>query len=278
MIRKESLSFFGVNDENTLTNICTVWHNDRNKHWRWSEAEQYDDHKGKILDMAAGVGTFLLYGLHQGYDIYGIEPEKWKLDYINNKITENKYPEWYSERIIQAIGENIPFPDNYFDYVTSYQTIEHVQDVEKCLSEMLRVLKPGGKLKINAPDYRGWFEPHYMLPFLPTMNRQMARIYLKLLRRPTSGLDSLNWTTAPKLLKYLNQYHEISYLDMTQLYKDRAITKIQQDYKVPALLAKLIYWSKQAKTMFKQEQYINLVIRKSTNKTESVIKATTSNC
>ncbi|WNO61813.1 hypothetical protein [Rheinheimera sp. MMS21-TC3] len=72
MIRKESLSFFGVQDENILTNICAIWHNDRNKHWRWNEVEQYDDHKGKILDMAAGVGTFLLYGLHQGYDIYGI--------------------------------------------------------------------------------------------------------------------------------------------------------------------------------------------------------------
>ncbi|WP_409934862.1 methyltransferase domain-containing protein [Rheinheimera sp. MMS21-TC3] len=27
---------------------------------------------------------------------------------------------------MQAIGESIPFPDNHFDYVTSYQTIEHV--------------------------------------------------------------------------------------------------------------------------------------------------------
>ncbi|WNO61814.1 hypothetical protein [Rheinheimera sp. MMS21-TC3] len=130
---------------------------------------------------------------------------------------------------------------------------------------MLRVLKPGGKLRINAPDYRGWFEPHYLLPFLPTMNRQLARIYLTLLRRPTSGLDSLNWTTTPKLLQYLNQYRNISYLDLTQLYNERAITKIQQDYKVSILLAKLINWLKQAKRMFKQEQYINLVIRKSTN-------------
>lgn len=262
-ITSDAAAHFGIRDQNYILHVVNNWHDGHADNWRWREIELHQDHQGKMLDMAAGVGTFVLYGLHKGYDVYGIEPEPWKLDYVKRKIQANHYPDWYNDRIIEGIGENLPFPDNFFDYVTSYQTLEHVQDVSKCLDEMLRVLKPGGKLKLHAPDYRSWFEPHYLLPFLPTMNHKLARIYLMLLRRPTSGLNSLNWTTTPKLLQHLSRHQDISYIDLTQLYKERKITKIQNDYKVPALMARLIYKLRQVKVMFREEKHINVVLRKS---------------
>jgi ubiquinone/menaquinone biosynthesis C-methylase UbiE len=264
-VTEDATTHFGLQGHDYFLQVATTWHDDHAENWRWQEAESHQDQQGKILDMAAGVGTFVLQGLHKGYDVYGVEPEVWKLDYIKRKIKANQYPDWYKDRIVQSVGETLPFPDNYFDYVISYQTLEHVQDVGKCLDEMLRVLKPGGKLKLHAPDYRSWFEPHYLLPFLPTMNRKLAKIYLTLLRRPTSGLDSLNWTTTPKLLQHLSRYQDVSYLDLTQLYKEREIAKIQKDYKLSALLAKLIYQLRRTKVLFKQEEHINLVIRKSTS-------------
>ncbi|WP_219925286.1 methyltransferase domain-containing protein [Aeromonas veronii] len=36
------------------------------------------------------------------------------------------------------------FEDNTFDVVTTYQTLEHVQDVAACIDELIRVAKPGG--------------------------------------------------------------------------------------------------------------------------------------
>jgi len=243
--------------------VANTWHDDQSENWRWKEVESHNDHNGKILDMAAGVGTFLLYGLHQGYDVYGVEPEQWKLDYIRMKIEEKKYPQWYENRVIQAIGEDLPFPDNTFDFITSYQTLEHVQNVEKCFDEMLRVLKPGGKLKINAPDYRCWYEPHYLLPFMPKMNLTLAKIYLKCLARPVSGLTTLKWTTTPEILSYIKKYDNVTYIDLTELYKERAINEIRQTKSLPNFIARLIYKLRQLKFIFRREKNINLVIRKS---------------
>ena len=111
------------------------------------------------------------------------------------QISAAGYPDAWRDRVVEAVGEELPFPDACFDLVTTYQTLEHVRDVNQCLSEMLRVLKPGGVLYARAPDYNSFFEPHYRLPFLPRMNRRVAAAYLKALGRPVEGLNTLNWVT-----------------------------------------------------------------------------------
>jgi len=44
------------------------------------------------------------------------------------------------------------FPSNYFDYVVSFQVIEHIEDDRFFLEEINRVLKPGGKVIITTPN------------------------------------------------------------------------------------------------------------------------------
>ena len=45
---------------------------------------------------------------------------------------------------VAAPAESIPFPNNYFDVVTSYNSLDHVNDVHETISEIKRVLRPGG--------------------------------------------------------------------------------------------------------------------------------------
>jgi 2-polyprenyl-3-methyl-5-hydroxy-6-metoxy-1,4-benzoquinol methylase len=52
---------------------------------------------------------------------------------------------------IQAIA----YPDGSFDTVVSCETIEHVPDPAKAVSELGRVLRPGGRLFLTAPNYMG---------------------------------------------------------------------------------------------------------------------------
>lgn len=52
-----------------------------------------------------------------------------------------------------GIGEALPFADESFDVVVSYDVFEHVHDPEICLAECLRVLRPGGRLMIVFPPY-----------------------------------------------------------------------------------------------------------------------------
>lgn len=45
-------------------------------------------------------------------------------------------------------------PDQAFDAVVSFETIEHLPDVEAYLSEMARILRPGGRFIVSTPDRR----------------------------------------------------------------------------------------------------------------------------
>jgi ubiquinone/menaquinone biosynthesis C-methylase UbiE len=45
---------------------------------------------------------------------------------------------------VSSPAEDIPFPDEYFDIVTSFNSLDHVDDIEKTIGEIIRVIKPGG--------------------------------------------------------------------------------------------------------------------------------------
>jgi ubiquinone/menaquinone biosynthesis C-methylase UbiE len=199
-------SYSGNDDPDRITRIACNWFNDKeNYDGRWTIIRARLQEKGKILDMAAGCGTFVLYGLHLGCDVWGVEPEVWKQQYFAKKIAASGYPASYRQRLISGWGEALPFPDAYFDLITTYQTLEHVHDVRQCLNEMLRVLKPGGFLYIRAPDYSGFFEPHYEVPFWPKMNKTIAAFYLKLLGRPLAALHELNWITEKQIVSHIRK-------------------------------------------------------------------------
>ncbi len=49
-------------------------------------------------------------------------------------------------RYVASGSETIPFPDGYFDVVTSFNSLDHVENLERTLREITRVVKPGGSL------------------------------------------------------------------------------------------------------------------------------------
>ena len=62
--------------------------------------------------------------------------------------------------IVNSCGEYLPFKDNTYDLILSHEVIEHVNDDKLCIREMVRVLKPGGRIILFCPN-RGYpFETH----------------------------------------------------------------------------------------------------------------------
>ncbi|MEZ4667173.1 MAG: methyltransferase domain-containing protein [Anaerolineae bacterium] len=61
---------------------------------------------------------------------------------------------------IIAAAEWLPYPDNHFDTILSHEVLEHVQDDRKAVQEMVRVLKPHGRIIIFAPNRWYPFETH----------------------------------------------------------------------------------------------------------------------
>lgn len=70
------------------------------------------------------------------------------------EITAQKVP--MSKTLVASILD-LPFEDNTFDYVVSSDVIEHTPDPYKAVLELIRVLKPGGKLAITVPNRSFWY-------------------------------------------------------------------------------------------------------------------------
>lgn len=62
-----------------------------------------------------------------------------------------------------GFGENLPYPDNSFDFIVSYDVFEHVKDLEIVMNECARVLRPGGLILAVFPPFFQPLEAHLTL-------------------------------------------------------------------------------------------------------------------
>jgi len=100
-------------------------------------------------------------------------------------------------------GNNVPSSDgNQFDLVFSLAVIEDVRDIGGALKESLRVVRPGGIVVINAPNYNSFYEGHYNIPWLPYMlqSKSVAKLWVaSVFKRAPSYIDELHFTTPGSL-------------------------------------------------------------------------------
>lgn len=73
---------------------------------------------------------------------------------ISPKAIELADKHYASDHISFKIGDvhDLDFPADFFDLICCFETIEHIQEVDKALSELQRVLKPKGHLIISSPN------------------------------------------------------------------------------------------------------------------------------
>ena len=72
-----------------------------------------------------------------------VAEERVGLDPLVNEYKELGIDQ-HQMQYVDASSENIPFPDAHFDIVSSLNSLDHVEDIDKTIKEIKRVLKPGG--------------------------------------------------------------------------------------------------------------------------------------
>jgi len=105
---------------------------------------------GQTLVNGCGVGMYL-YHLAQKIDhITGLD-----IDFDRLKDAKK-----LDSRTINGVGEALPFPDDTFNLILSHEVLEHVQDDQLAIREIVRTLKKNGRLVLFCPN-RGYpFETH----------------------------------------------------------------------------------------------------------------------
>jgi demethylmenaquinone methyltransferase/2-methoxy-6-polyprenyl-1,4-benzoquinol methylase len=123
----------------------------------------HDTHPGAVLDLATGSGDVafaLADGLPPGTPITGMDFCQPMLDEAVKKRSDS--PRWTQIEFRQGDGLALPLPDRCFDAVTISFGLRNMADRHKALSEMRRVLRPGGRLfvlEFSQPYF--WFRPFY---------------------------------------------------------------------------------------------------------------------
>ena len=108
----------------------------------------------KVLDVSCGGGNAILSMIKTGkfQRIYGVDLS---LDAVSLTTAKNrKYIENGLVTILQASVLNLPFENDFFDAVTTFQSHYHWPDILTAMQEIYRVLKPGGQFVLVAEVYK----------------------------------------------------------------------------------------------------------------------------
>jgi len=102
--------------------------------------------KGRLLDIGCGRGDFILACRRRGWDVAGIEQSQ-------SPVMELR----------QSLGIEVVTPeristleDASFDVVTLWHVLEHLPEPRDTIREAYRLLRPGGRLLVEVPNFGSW--------------------------------------------------------------------------------------------------------------------------
>ncbi len=96
----------------------------------------------KVLEVGCGMGTHAAILARSGADLTAVDITEYAIETTRRRFEIFKL----AGRIQQADAEQLPFDDASFDLVWSWGVIHHSRSTERCLQEIARVLRPGGRL------------------------------------------------------------------------------------------------------------------------------------
>ncbi|SDZ80349.1 2-polyprenyl-6-hydroxyphenyl methylase / 3-demethylubiquinone-9 3-methyltransferase [Desulfuromusa kysingii] len=123
---------------------------DENAHLHQSRLQLVLNHMhlsgAKVLDIGAGLGQFQLLLNAQGASCHGIEPSTIRREYARKMSEITLHAELVDDNYWQTTYQQ------YFDAITLWDVIEHVNFPKETLEAACQLLKPGGRLFLDTPS------------------------------------------------------------------------------------------------------------------------------
>lgn len=144
---------------------------------------------GRMLDLGCGSGWYLHHMRGYGWETHGVE--------INDSAAALGRATWGLD-IFSGTLKQAAFPADYFDYIRSNHSFEHIPDPNETLDEVRRILRPDGKILIGVPN-------------IASLNARVFRQYWWYLGAPVHPFNYSVKTLSELLSKHDFRVQNISY-------------------------------------------------------------------
>ena len=111
--------------------------------------------EGRWLDIGCSAGFILSVAKSADYETYGIEIDPLGVKHAREILG--------LDNIFEGTFEEHHFDDNFFDIITMYDVIEHVQDLNEIVKELKRILSNNGVIEMWTPDIGHWRVPKLLI-------------------------------------------------------------------------------------------------------------------
>jgi SAM-dependent methyltransferase len=182
----------------------------------------------KLLEIGSGFGNNLAVWIKSyTVDGYGTKP-----DGVGFGTSFSASRELFAangidpERIVPVKGEALPFANSSFDIVYSANVLEHTENPLMVLEEAVRVLRPGGILHFEMPNFLSYFEGHYLVPQPPILWSSMLAQWVSLLGRDPSFARTMRTEINPvwcrRAVKQVSRKYPVQLLSLgDEIFLDR---------------------------------------------------------
>jgi SAM-dependent methyltransferase len=127
-----------------------VWRAGQDRRMQMIRQAAEERANGIVFEIGVGLGAYLSRLADHAQQAIGLD--------VEHERTRETHK--FVDEVLCGVGEFLPFPDDSFDLILSNEVLEHVQNDVKSIQEMIRTLKPGGRLVIFCPN-RGYpYETH----------------------------------------------------------------------------------------------------------------------
>ena len=157
-----------------------------------------------VIDIGCGAGTQALVWAKLGHRVAALDASQGLLEIgVQRAKREGVYIAFCN-----GLAQSLPFADRSFDFVLVPQLLEHVEAWEACLSEAIRVLKPGGIVFVSTTNRLCPIQQEFSLPlysWYPTAIKRWC-VTKSLTTRPDwvnhTKFPAVNWFTYSELRQW----------------------------------------------------------------------------
>ena len=124
---------------------------------------------GRALDVGCGVGQVVARLREAGFDAYGVDVSEPNIERARK----------FSDRCQLYDGRKLPFPDQHFASTGALNVLEHVDEPEAFIAELVRVTEIGGRCVLSSPNFfrvLGWRDYHPRMRGLGNKWRNWKRL------------------------------------------------------------------------------------------------------